>query len=194
MSIALAGCYQPGVDKDELRDALEPPVELFDDGGTPLPIDASTVAIDAASGCDVSPLSALHIVVRTTPFGGRYAPKNIGAIWIETATGAYVKTVKRWANRRRQYLTTFNSVTGGDLTDAISGATLTSHVTHDVTWNLNDRNRCEIAAGDYQVAMELTDRDGPGAVARFPFHKGTTPATTNPADTAQFHGLVLELR
>ena len=189
---ALTSCYQPGTDRDELHDALEPPTDLFGDGGS-VTHDAG-VTVDAAPGCaHETALSALRIVVRTTPLGGRYQPKNIGAIWIETSGGAFVKTVKRWANRRRQYLSTFNSVSGQDLTDAISGATLTAHITHDVTWNLTDRSRCEVPEGDYRVAIELTDRDGPGAVARFPFHKGTAPSMSTPADTAQFHDLLIDL-
>ncbi|MEI2747932.1 MAG: DUF2271 domain-containing protein [Ferruginibacter sp.] len=197
--LAIAGCYEPGVGKDELDDAVQAPVDLFSDGGsvTPTdgrpPIDAPGGSIDAANGCDSSPLSALRIVVRTTPYGGRYQPKNIGAIWIETAAGQYVKTVKRWANRRLQYLTRYRTASGGDVTDAITGATLTSHITHDVTWNLTDRNRCEVPAGQYRVVMELTDQDAAGAYATFLFTKGTTPATTNPTATAQFHDLVLDL-
>ncbi|MBK9033260.1 MAG: hypothetical protein IPL61_18640 [Myxococcales bacterium] len=126
-ALAIAGCYEPGVGRDDLQDALAAPVDLFDDGGTVVPRDGGGGGgPDAAAGCDTSPLSALRIVVRTTPFGGRYQPKNIGAIWIETASGQYVKTVKRWANRRLRYLTRYNAASGGDITDAITGATLTS--------------------------------------------------------------------
>ncbi len=192
VGLAIAGCYDPGVGKDELDDAVQAPVELFADGGAG-PSDGRPPGGDAASGCDTSPLSALRIVVRTTPYGGRYQPKNIGAIWIETAAGQYVKTVKRWANRRLRYLTRYAAASGGDITDAVTGATLPSHTTHTVTWNLTDRNRCEVPAGQYRVVMELTDQDAAGAYATFPFTKGTTPATTNPTATAQFHDLVLDL-
>ena len=192
--LAGAGCYEPSVDKDALGDALGPPIGLFDDGGVGPRDGGGGGGPDAAAGCDSSPLSALRIVVRTTAVGGRYAPKNIGAIWIETAAGQYVKTVKRWANRRLRYLTRYNAAAGGDVTDAITGATLTSHTTHDVTWNLTDRARCEVPAGTYQVVMELTDRDSTGVSAVFPFTKGSAGGVTMPAQTAQFHDLVLELR
>ena len=131
--------------------------------------------------------------MRTTALGGRYAPKNIGAIWIETAAGQYVKTVERWANRRRQYLTNFNSASGQNVTDAVSGATLTAHITHNLTWNLKGLDNCEIPAGEYRVRMELTDRDSTGVVATFPFTKGTTAVVTHPADAPQFHDLTLDL-
>ncbi|MBK9033911.1 MAG: DUF2271 domain-containing protein [Myxococcales bacterium] len=193
-ALAFAGCYEPGVGRDDLQDALAAPVDLFDDGGTVVPRDGGGGGgPDAAAGCDTSPLSALRIVVRTTPFGGRYQPKNIGAIWIETASGQYVKTVKRWANRRLRYLTRYNAASGGDVTDAITGATLTSHITHDVTWNLTDRTHCEVPAGNYRVVMELTDQDAAGASVVLPFTKGTSGAVSMPAQTAQFHDLVLDL-
>ena len=189
-AILLAACYDPAVDKNELQDAIQPPVDLFSDGGTVTPPTDG----GGGGGCDVSPLSGLRIVVRTTQFGGRYKPKNIGAIWIETASGQYVKTVKRWALRRLRYLTRLAAASNGNVTDAITGATLSSHITHDVTWNLNNLQGCEIPAGDYRVVMELTDQDAPGAYATFPFTKGTTAVTLHPTETAQFHDLTLELR
>lgn len=197
-ALASTGCYQPEVDRDHLDDALEPPIDLFGDGGVRPPTDgrtpdASTSPDAGNTSCDLTSLSALSISVRTTALGGRYAPKNIGAIWIETAGGQYVKTVERWANRRRQYLTTFNTASGQNLTDAVSGATLTSHVTHNRTWNLAGLDGCEVPAGEYRVRVELTDRDSTGVAASFPFTKGTTAVVTHPADTAQFHDLTLDL-
>ena len=203
-SLAIAGCYQPSVGRDDLQDSLGPPTDLFDgDGGRPVdaavpsdgrpPIDAPGGGPDAATGCDTTPLTGLTITVTTAPYGGRYQPKNIGAIWIETATGTYVKTVQRWANRRLQYLTRYNAASGGDTTDAITGATLTSHQTHTVTWNLTNRQRCEVATGNYRVVMELTDQDAPGAYATFPFTLGTTASTTNPTGTNQFKNITFNL-
>lgn len=197
--VLTAACFRPDQDPDYLSDAgLGPPVGSFSDGGvgrdaTPVGVDAGG-GPDGGSSCDLTALAGLRIVVRTTAVGGRYAPKNIGAIWIETASGQYVKTVKRWASRRLRYLTRYNAASGGDVTDAITGATLTTHITHDVTWNLTDRARCEIPAGDYKVVMELTDRDSTGVSAEFPFTKATTGQVWMPTQTAQFHDLRLELR
>ncbi|MEZ4404003.1 MAG: DUF2271 domain-containing protein [Kofleriaceae bacterium] len=198
-----AACYEPRTSVDELSDSGEaPPTGLFDDGGSAVhdarPGDGGVAPVDgggpdAAPGCDLSPLSAMRIVTTTSAVGGRYAPKNVGAIWIETSGGQYVKTVERWGNRRAGYLTRWRAASGGDLTDAITGATLTTHVTHDRTWSLTDRQRCEIAAGNYQVVMELTDRDSAGASAVFAFTKGSTPAVFTPADAPNFHNLRFDL-
>lgn len=181
----LAGCFVPSTSTDEGGPGAQPPAGLFGaDGGV-------------NNGCmnpDSSSLSKLHIRVRTTAFGGRYAPRNIGAIWIETSAGAFVKTVERWGKTRARYLTRFNAASGGNVVDAITSATLSNHITHDRTWNLADKTECEIPAGNYKVVLEETDRDGPGTTLELPFVKGTAPATTMPADNAYFHDLLLELQ
>lgn len=48
----------------------------------------------------------VKFTVRTTTPGGNFSPRNIGAIWIEDSNGQFVKTLKRWADRRKQYLYT----------------------------------------------------------------------------------------
>ena len=185
LSTLACGCFAPSTGTDEGGPGTQPPGGLFGaDGGV-------------NSGCtnpDVSPLSKLHLRVRTTAFGGRYAPRNIGAIWIETASGTFVKTIERWAKTRARYLTRFSTASGGNVVDAITSATLSSHTTHDRTWNLADKTECEIPAGDYRVVIEETDRDGPGTTIELPFTKGTTPQTFPVADNAYFHDLVLELQ
>jgi hypothetical protein len=181
---ALAGCFQPETGADELEPGETPPVRLFADGGT-------------NPGCppDESPaLTTLGITVRTTPFGGRYQPRNVGAVWIEDADGGFVKTVKVWARTRRRYLEGWLDASGGNVVDAVTGATLSSHVTHQVLWELTDLAGCEVPDGDYQVVMELTDRNGPGALARFPLTKRGDPVTLTPADVATFHDVVLTLQ
>ncbi|MBL9019085.1 MAG: DUF2271 domain-containing protein [Myxococcales bacterium] len=185
VSIAASGCFAPTTGTDEGGPGAQPPGGLFGaDGGVNV----------GCSNPDSSPLSTLRIRVRTTPFGGRYAPKNIGAIWIETSAGAFVKTVERWGKTRARYLTRFNASSGGNVVDAITSATLGAHTTHDRTWNLADKTACEIPAGDYKVVMEHTDRDGPGTSIELPWTKGTAPLTLTPAENTYFHDLLLELR
>ncbi len=182
-SLALAsGCFQPRVGPDELRDGDGLPVDRF--------VDAAT---SACGGPDPSPLTSLHVVVRTSAFGGRFAPRNVGAIWIEDAAGRFVEAIEVWANTRARYLTRFQAASGGDKIDAITSATLATHRVHDLRWDLTDHAGCEVANGDYAIVMETTDRDGTGASHAIPFAKTGAPATLTPADAPNFHDLVLTL-
>jgi hypothetical protein len=176
-------CFQPRATDD--ADALAPPVELFEpDAGDP-PVECDPI--------DPSPLSALHIEVRTSAFGGRFAPKNVGAIWIEDTAGAYVKTVELWGQTRAKWLVRFQAAASGNVVDAVTGATLLSHGTHEVTWNLTDLDGCEVANQTYQLLLELTDRSGEGASHVVPFDKGVAPADLAPADSSTFHDMRLRL-
>lgn len=176
----VAACYQPRTDDDVLGDGLARPSDLFEP-------DASTIPV--CPNPDPSPLSALRIHVRTSSFGGRFAPRNVGAIWIEDRDGDFVKTVKRWGQTRAKWLTRFVAASDENLVDAITGATLPVHQTHDATWNLMDLAHCEIGAGEYRVVFEMTERSGTGELVAVPFVKDQTPSTTSPGDTPYFHDL-----
>ncbi len=181
---ALGGCFEPRYDPDDLA------------AGTPLPTDLFMVDAAVSSTCagpDPSPLTTLQIQVRTSPVGGRFAPRNVGAIWIETRAGAFVKTVERWGRTRARYLLRFNGASEGDVTDAITGATQLSHTTHDVTWDLTDLTGCEVLAGDYQVVIEHTDKNGSGASLVVPFRKDQAPLILTLPDTSNFHDISLNL-
>jgi hypothetical protein len=182
---ALAGCFEPSTGADVLEPGTQPPGALFG---------ADAGANSSCSNPDPSPLSLLHVRVRTTPFGGRYAPRNVGAIWIEDAHGTFVKTLERWGSTRARYLTRFNAASGGNVVDAVTSATLSQHVTHNREWDLTDKTKCEIPTGDYRVVIEHTDYNGTGASIALPFTKDQTPATLTPAETTMFHDLLIELR
>lgn len=180
----LTGCFDRRFDADAVGDGTPRPTDLFRVDAAPPP---------ACGAPDPSPLSALQIRVRTSPIGGRFAPRNVGAIWIEDWSGSFVKTVARWGKTRAKWLLRFNASAHENVVDAITGATLLSHEAHDVTWNLTDVSHCEIAAGDYQVVMEHTDRDGAGVSLAIPFHKDqSTFAITSP-ETLYFHDIALTL-
>ena len=184
IGVALGGCFERGYDPDDLGPGTTRPTDLFGvDAAPPSP----------CGGPDPSPLAALQIRVRTSPVGGRFAPRNVGAIWIETSTGAFVKTVQRWGRTRAKWLLRFNASSAGDVTDAITGATQQSHTTHDVTWDLTDLARCEIAAGDYQVVIEHTDKNGSGASMVVPFRKEQAPLAITLPDTTYFHDIAVNL-
>lgn len=131
--------------------------------------------------------------MRTTANGGRYAPRNIGAIWIEDGTGQFVRTLEVWANTRRRYLSRWKASSASNTVDAVTGATKSSHVTHDQTWMLDAQERCMFTAGAYKVRIEHTDFNGNGPLLEVPFTMGT-PATITPADQTTFHDVLVELQ
>lgn len=130
----------------------------------------------------------LNVSVTTSSAGGNYAPKNIIAIWIEDASGNFVKTLLANAERRIEYLYTWKAATSNkgiqyNRIDAITGATLTSHGTRTCTWNGTDYNKNMVADGTYYVCMELTDKHATGNYSKFAFTKGANNLVTPPNAT-----------
>ena len=110
----------------------------------------------------ISPGTCLTVEFTTVSPKGKYSPRNIGAIWITDGNGAYVKTLEVWAGKRAKYLNKWTLSSGGDRVDAVSSATLSSHVHHKATWSCIDKAKNPVAGGAYVVHAELTDYDGPG--------------------------------
>ncbi len=76
--------------------------------------------------------------------GRDYNPRNSGAIWIVDGGGEFLKTLNVWAAKRKVHLNAWNSATStagmaGNIFDAVTGATLSTHRLH--TANL-DLHRC----------------------------------------------------
>jgi hypothetical protein len=183
--VATTGCFLPARDADE-RGTGKQPGDYYGDND----VDASTGT--PVDGCANPGSSTVRVRVRTTANGGRYAPRNVGAIWIEDGTGKFVQTLEVWANARRRYLTRWRTSSADNTVDAVSGATLSNHTTHDRTWTLDAAARCDHPAGAYHVKIEHTDFNGNGPLLDIPFTMGT-PATLNPADQTTFHDLLVEL-
>ena len=100
----------------------------------------------------------LQITATSTTGNGQYAPRNVVAIWIEGPGGAFVKTVSRWANVRKQHLVAWTTAAGPNDADAISGATRPNHTTPlTVTWDLLNKQGQVIPDGTYTVRMESTE-------------------------------------
>lgn len=136
----------------------------------------------------------MRIVVRTTTANGRYSPRNVGAIWITTAQGAFVKTVERWAAARANRLTKFISSANSNIVDAVTSATLSSHITHDRTWDLKNLMGCKIPPGSYLLNLEMTDKNGAGPTAAIPFTITSSPMTLNLPDLSNFHDMLIDVK
>lgn len=134
----------------------------------------------------VAAAGTLNVAFDTTPNGGNYAPDNVVSVWIESSAGAFVKTIGRWANRRRTSLVAWTAASGAADADAVSGATRLNHATRlTVTWDLKNRAGVEVPDGTYTIRMELADRNSTTAAQNhqgtFTFVKNTTGSTQTTA-------------
>jgi len=119
--------------------------------------------------------------------GGRYAPRNCGAVWIEDASGKFVKTIERWTAIRERYLENWSMASGGwgfsifggtsgnnpDQVDVVSAGTLSRHQMHMSTWNMKNVDGEVVPDGTYSVVVEVSE--GTSGVGRVEFVKGPMP-------------------
>jgi hypothetical protein len=138
----------------------------------------------------------LNFSVTTASTGGNYAPRNVFVVWVEDASGNFVKTLSANAEKRIQYLYKWSASTSAKSTlynrvDAVTGATLSSHGTRTGTWNGTDYNKNLVPDGNYYVCMELTDKHAQGNYSKFAFTKGATNKIT-PANVTGFSSVNIE--
>jgi hypothetical protein len=101
--------------------------------------------------------------VRTVTANGQYAPRHVLAIWVTDARTNFVKTLKKQAAARQQYLNRWRTSSGGyTQVDGISGPTLPSHQTHEVTWDCRNTAGAVVPDGLYRFFVEFTEINGQG--------------------------------
>jgi hypothetical protein len=137
---------------------------------------------------------------------GEYAPRNVGAVWVETSSGTFVKTLERWAGIRAGHLTQWTAASGGwgggfffatggntaDQMDAISGATLRTHQMHNPSWNMKDAMGVVVPDGTYRMMIEVTESERKAStLASVEFEKGPAPVSLSPSDEGPFKDLTL---
>ena len=138
----------------------------------------------------------LTVTTTTSEVGGNYKPKNIVAIWIENSSNNFVKTLLAYADKRKQYLTAWKTVTTNagspyNIVDAISGATRPSHASRSCTWNGTNVNTELMSDGTYTIKMEITDKNGTGRSGSFIFTKGPEAQTITPANIPSFSDITI---
>lgn len=138
----------------------------------------------------------LNFSVTTASAGGNYAPRNVFVVWIEDASGNFVKTLSANAEKRIQYLYKWSAVTSAKSSqynriDAVTGATYSNHGTRTGKWNGTDYKKNIVADGTYYVCFELTDKHAQGNYSRFAFTKGADNKTT-PSNAAGFSNIAIQ--
>ncbi|HRZ42759.1 MAG TPA: DUF2271 domain-containing protein [Bacteroidales bacterium] len=127
--------------------------------------------------------------VTTTANGGKYAPNHVLAIWIKNSSGTFIRTSKMMSQKETKYLYQWKASSSLNTVDAITGATLTSHQTHTITWNCKDLNNNVVPDGTYQFWIEFADADAQGPYAHFDFNKSTSAVNTNYPNQSKFSGV-----
>ena len=135
--------------------------------------------------------------VTTTQTSGNYEPRHVLAVWVADSSGAFVKTLLRRADRRQQYLYTWQNVSAGNVVDAVTGATLSTHQTVTATWDTENVSGNIVPDGEYRIRVEFTAEhaQGPLTPATYvSFQKGPDEVTLHPADLQYFKSMSLTYR
>ena len=134
----------------------------------------------------------LTVKATTSTYSGEYAPHNVVAIWIESGSGSFVKTLLTKAGVRKQYLTNWMKASGGNTTtDATTGATVNSHSSYTVSWNGKNASGTTVGDGSYNVCIEFTESNGSGKFATFSFTKGISINSQTPAAKSNISNVIL---
>lgn len=150
----------------------------------------SLIVVFAAFGVFAQTAGKLTVEFKSATAGGKYSPRNVVAVWVEDENGEFVKTLLAYADRRITHLNNWESTTDKkgvkyDRTDAITGATKSSHETRSCLWDGTDYNKNVVADGNYSLCMELTDKNSTGNYSSFSFIKGETNKV-EPGDVPSF--------
>jgi hypothetical protein len=145
--------------------------------------------------------------------GGKWGPKNVGAVWVEDTSGKWIHTLEFWARTPNdKWISRYIKDGGpdyaqaGDLdtlfgikstnpqppADVVSGPTLNMPAAHTKeSWSLKD-----LPDGAYKLVIEVTETDmaNAGKVQEIPFTKGPMPVMDMPADTQYYTGMKLTLQ
>lgn len=135
--------------------------------------------------------------VTTSSYGGKYSPKNAGVAWVTDAQDNFVKTLKLWADKRKNHLIKWNASSAGNVVDAVTGATARAPQTHVTTWDGTDANGALVNDGGYKIYVEFTeDNSASGNTAgkwvAVNFTKGATSQTLTPGDQTYFKAMKLD--
>jgi hypothetical protein len=120
------------------------------------------------------------------------APKNVLAVWVEDDAGNFIRTVKLNAEKRKQYLYTWNDESAGNTVDAVTGATRTSHNAENIVWDGKNISKTVVPDGVYKLFIEFTEEHAQGPVLIIPFTKNTSNSDSTLANQTNFTNINLE--
>jgi hypothetical protein len=125
------------------------------------------------------------------PYSSKRQNQHVLAIWIESASGEFVKTKSHFGPvADDDHLYQWTAKSGSSLVDATTGATVMNYdkpVTF--TWNGTNVDGAVVADGVYKIFVEMgwgSSVSNEHSYSSFTFTKGTSSSYTTPAATANY--------
>lgn len=152
---------------------------------------ATNAVTDGAAGACVT------FTFTTLDNHGRYSPRNVSAVWIMDAGGAFVRTLEENGFIRQSHLVQWQADTSGNKVDAISGATNPAPREHTALWDCAGLDQQPVPDGGYVAKAEFTTSNtggflgGPAPLLEVPFDLGNGPGTIDVPDAEFFVGITL---
>lgn len=187
------GLYTPGSTLG-VKESSEAPVDAGTDAA--MIADATGDRCVGAPGAD-GPPGGLIVDYMTQIIDPhmKWQPTNVGAVWIETASGTYIKTLERWAGIRggSLYQWTLHACTAKwPEVEVVTGATLSNHSRpHHATWSGKDFNGKLVADGTYELLIETAQSEAGGPLVKYEFEKGPMSQPLQEADMFPYKGVTI---
>lgn len=138
----------------------------------------------------------LTFTINPVSHTGSYGAKHVVAVWIESASGTFIKTKLKYSSSKNyDHLGTWTSKSSQNTVDATSGATLTSYNPLSFSWDGTNVSNTNVADGEYKIWIELAwDKSltTGKTVTSYTFTKGTTVSHLTPANTSLFTDVTID--
>jgi hypothetical protein len=140
----------------------------------------------------------LTFTTSLTQHNGSYGNSHVVAVWIEDSSNSFVKTNLRMAMTNHtinNHLPVWKNVSGLDVTDAITGATLRSYSSPvSISWDGTNVSGTIVKDGLYSVWIEESWDEGSSGTSSnsVSFTKSTKNMHLSPANTANFTSISLD--
>jgi hypothetical protein len=106
--------------------------------------------------CSLSNADSLTVAFASKQMTGQYSPKRDVVVWIQDASGTFVRTLAVWGDDRAD-LGTWSTNSSRSVVDATTGATIsTSSSDMTAKWNLKNVSQQTVANGAYWLCIEQT--------------------------------------
>jgi hypothetical protein len=167
----------------------------FGAGGSIVGTGGAPMGTGGSTGSGNSGKCTFSFDVTTVTAHGRYAPANVGAIWITDSSNKFVKTLRIWGTIRLSNATAWVQSANSNRTDAVTGATRTSHGALNAKWDCTNTSEAAVPDGMYTVNVTFTESDsipflgGSTPTAKVNFTKGAAGDDQKGTDTANFTGM-----